>query len=108
VFALSSRTEQMPLSMLEAMASALPVASTDVGDVRIMLPEQCRGALVPAGDSRGLAAALDALARDPERRQREGRWNRAHCLEHYELGMCMQRYVDLYEQVAALRRSRVT
>ena len=42
VFALSSDTEQMPLSVIEAMAAGLPVATTDVGDVRAMLAARTR------------------------------------------------------------------
>ena len=40
IFALSSDTEQMPLSVIEAMASGLPVVSTDVGDVRLMVASE--------------------------------------------------------------------
>lgn len=98
LFVLSSQTEQMPLSMLEAMASGLPVVATDVGDVRDMLPMECRGSLVPANYVEALAQALDALVGDPARRQREGQLNRAHCEQHYELGQCLQRYVEVYER----------
>jgi glycosyltransferase involved in cell wall biosynthesis len=98
VFAVTSRTEQMPLAQLEAMATALPVAGTDVGDVRAMLPEECRGALVAPGDVRGLTAALDALLADVARRRREGAQNRARCLRDYELGACLDRYVAVYRR----------
>jgi len=101
VFALSSRTEQMPLSLLEAMAGGLPVAGTDVGDVAIMLPEPCRAAIVPAGDHLRLSAALDALAADAARCRREGELNRRHCEQHYELGACLDRFIALYEATAA-------
>ena len=57
VFALSSDTEQMPLSVIEAMASGLPVVSTDVGDVRLMLAE-ANGPLVTKLDDAALAEAL--------------------------------------------------
>ena len=57
VFALSSDTEQMPLSVLEAMAAGLPVAATDVGDVRLMLAPENAGHVV-ARDPAALAGAL--------------------------------------------------
>lgn len=98
LFALSSRTEQMPLSQLEAMATALPVAATDVGDVAELLPPACRGAIVPPEQPQALAAAIDGLLADPERRQREGTANRLHCEQQYELGACLSRYLDVYRQ----------
>jgi len=63
VFALSSDTEQMPISVIEAMAAGLPVASTDVGDVREMVCEENRDFVRGRGADdlvRSLAALLDA------------------------------------------------
>lgn len=66
LFALSSDTEQMPLSVLEAMAAALPVAATDVGDVNQMLAPENRAYVVPR-DTGALAAAMLALLHQPGR-----------------------------------------
>ena len=71
IFALSSDTEQMPLSVIEAMASGLPVVSTDVGDVRLMLAEE-NGPDVTRLDDAALAGALRGLMADPDRRLRIG------------------------------------
>jgi glycosyltransferase involved in cell wall biosynthesis len=76
IFALSSDTEQMPLSVIEAMASGLPVVSTDVGDVRLMLAAE-NAAFVTERDDLALAAALAVLADDPAARRRIGLANLA-------------------------------
>jgi glycosyltransferase involved in cell wall biosynthesis len=57
IFALSSDTEQMPLSVLEAMAAGLPVVATDVGDVRLMVAAENRR-LIVARDADAMAAAF--------------------------------------------------
>ncbi len=65
-FALSSDTEQMPLSLLEAMASGLPSVCTAVGDVRLMLAHENASYVVEPTDeafASGLARLLDADGR---------------------------------------------
>lgn len=74
IFALSSDTEQMPLSVIEAMASGLPVVSTDVGDVRLMVTEE-NVPYVTRLDDAALAAALGGLLADPDGRRRIGLGN---------------------------------
>ena len=71
VFALSSDTEQMPTSVIEAMAAGLPIASTQVGDVRTMVAPQNQRFVVPV-DARSLAQALMDLLRDET--LRGGHW----------------------------------
>ncbi|HBK05540.1 MAG TPA: glycosyl transferase [Acetobacteraceae bacterium] len=74
IFALSSDTEQMPLSVIEAMASGLPVVSTDVGDVAMMVATENAASIVPM-DEAAMGRALGALATDPPVRQRIGAAN---------------------------------
>ncbi len=80
IFALSSDTEQMPLSVIEAMASGLPVVSTAVGDVRLMVATENAGFIVSL-DEAALGSALAALSGDRECRRRVGQANlaRAQC-----------------------------
>ncbi len=103
VFVLSSRTEQMPLALLEAMASGLPVVATDVGDVRAMLPPAAAaaGCIVPAGDAAALARALAALLADPALRARLGADNRRTVEQRYEAAQCFDRFVRVYVQAIA-------
>ncbi|MEQ9641983.1 MAG: glycosyltransferase family 4 protein [Alphaproteobacteria bacterium] len=76
IFALSSDTEQMPLSVLEAMAAAKPVASVDVGDVRSMVADANQRFVVPRDDEAAFAQAMLVLAGDAALRASLGAANR--------------------------------
>ncbi len=82
LFALSSDTEQMPLSILEAMAAHLPVAATDVGDVRGMLARE-NAPHIAARDAAALATAMLAVLRLPDRGRSIGMANRARAEAAY-------------------------
>jgi len=96
VFALSSDTEQMPLSVLEAMAARLPVAATDVGDVREMLAE-ANGRFVVPRDDGALAEALAALLRDPARRGAIGADNRAKAERDFDQATMFAAWAALFD-----------
>ena len=74
LFALSSDTEQMPLSVIEAMASGLPIVATDVGDVRTMVAEE-NAPFITRLDDAALTEALRTLLSDLPLRRRIGRAN---------------------------------
>jgi glycosyltransferase involved in cell wall biosynthesis len=94
VFALSSDTEQMPLSLLEAMAAGKPVAATAVGDVAEMLAPENRPYAV-ARDDQALAGALGALLDDAGARRALGAANRARAEAVYSEGMMVEAWAGL-------------
>lgn len=67
----------MPLVILEAMASGLPVVASDVGAISEQVIHGETGLLVPPGDRAALRQALETLARDPLRRRAMGAVGRA-------------------------------
>lgn len=83
IFALSSDTEQMPLSLMEAMASGLPAVATDVGDVRGMLSE-ANGPFVCALDDAAMTHALARLVTDASLRARLGAENLAKARAEFD------------------------
>jgi glycosyltransferase involved in cell wall biosynthesis len=100
LFALSSDSEQMPLCLVEAMASGLPVAATDVGDVRAMLPDEQAPLLVPvdgAGTAPALGERIASLARDAEARRRLGRLNRRRAEERFAFERMCGSYREVYD-----------
>ena len=101
VFVLSSRTEQMPIAMLEAMACGLPVVATDVGDVRAILPPEAQGCIVPRQDPAALAAALQRVLADPALQAHLGAANRAAAERHYESRRCLDRFAAVYREALA-------
>jgi glycosyltransferase involved in cell wall biosynthesis len=96
VFVLSSRTEQMPIALLEAMACGCAVVATAVGDVRTILPEVAQPFVVPPGDPEALTAALRTVLADGDLRARLGAANRQRVEERYEAGTCLDRFTRVY------------
>ena len=70
---LTSISEGIPLTLLEAMAARLPIVSTDVGGVREVVCHEGNGLLAPAGDDQQLTAAMLRLAAQPDTRLAMGR-----------------------------------
>ncbi len=97
--ALSSDTEQMPLAVLEAMDAGLPVASTDVGDVRHMVSRENQPYIVN-GSNRELGAALRALVTDPATRKGVGAANRQRLRQDYQAKDMIAAYEALFRRSA--------
>ncbi len=113
VYIMSSAWEGLPLVIGEAMASGLPIVSTDCGGVRELLGsaphdalpdathEDSRNTLVPVGDA---AALGDALIRHlhaaPETRRATGVANRERIVAHYSLDAIVTRWLETYNRLA--------
>ncbi len=95
VFALSSDTEQMPYTVLEAMAAGLPVVSTDVGDIRAMVASENRQLITPPRAAE-LASAVVRVLRDPELRLRVGEANRLKVEQEYDISVMLAAFANLY------------
>jgi glycosyltransferase involved in cell wall biosynthesis len=100
VFALPSRFEAFPLSVLEAMLASLPVVASDVGSVGEAVEDGRTGVLVPPEDPEALGHALRDLLEDPERARALGRHGREQALERFSVDAMVQAYERLYEEVA--------
>jgi sugar transferase (PEP-CTERM/EpsH1 system associated) len=103
VFTLSSITEGISMTLLEAMACGVPIVATDVGGNReIVQPPTC-GLIVPARDPQALATAYLELLRDPERCAKMGAAGRQRVLQHFSLDKMCADYRKLYEELCQVK-----
>ena len=95
VFVNSSEFEGVSLTILEGMAACLPVVATDVGGTpEIVSP--ATGVLVPARNAGALAAAILALAADPDGRRALGSAGRRTAEERFSLDRMIGQYLAVY------------
>ena len=95
---LSSRTEALPVSLIEAMASGVPCVSTDVGECGLLLGDT--GVTAPVGEPDALARACETLLQDVERRQQQGSAARLRVVEKHSIQAMSARYHQLYAFLA--------
>lgn len=100
IFALSSDTEQMPTSLMEAMAAGLPLVSTDVGDVSNMVTDENRPFVVDRDDE-AFGNALLRLVTDELLCAKLGGANRKSAAERFTLSGMLAAYDLLFSQACA-------
>ena len=100
VVALPSRTEGLPLVVLEALAQGRPVVATPVGGTPEVVTDGVTGLLVPPGDPHALAAALRRLLDDPELARRLGEAGRERVAQDFSERRMAERVLAIYEEVA--------
>ncbi|PSW19298.1 glycosyl transferase [Photobacterium sanctipauli] len=92
VFCLTSDTEQMPISVLEAMGAGMPVVATDVGDINTMVAAENLGYIVPPEAFNG--ALADMLA-NPGQWQKIGAANQRKAAEKFSFAAMLDNFTRL-------------
>ncbi|MBL8703204.1 MAG: glycosyltransferase [Rhodospirillales bacterium] len=89
-------------ALAEGMAAGLPAIATDVGDARLILGGT--GGLCPPGSPPALAAAIGNLLREPaDAHAARAAAARQRILDHYAIGRCVDRYSQIYQELAGSR-----
>ncbi len=96
---LSSWSEGLPQSLLQAMASDVPVVATKVGGVPQVVMHEKTGLLVEAGDSEGLAKEIIRLLKDPDKASRFAADAKELVLERHSVGHMIDKIENLYKHL---------
>lgn len=98
-FLLSSISEGIPLTLIEAMGAGVPIVSTDVGGIAEIIEHGVAGLLAPARDDETLATHLKTLWQNPKQRTELAENGCQRAVEQFSLGQMHRQYVDVYDQL---------
>ena len=99
VFVLPSLGEGISNTILEAMASGLPIVATDVGGNRELVDQGNTGFLIPSGNKEIMAHSIRTYVDDPDLRCKHGTLARQRCEARFSIGKMVQRYQSLYDEM---------
>jgi glycosyltransferase involved in cell wall biosynthesis len=99
IFVIPSLQDNLPNTVLEAMACGVPVVGFATGGIPDMVRPGITGLLVPTGNVALLRSAIEQLLDDPETRAAMGRNARRIAVAEYALEVQARRYVSLYHQI---------
>lgn len=101
VFAHTPRWEGFGIVLLEAMLAGLPIVATNVSAIPEVVADGETGALVPAGDVDGAAAAISRLLADEDTRRALGEAGRQRAREHFSVARMTDATIDVYREALA-------
>lgn len=99
ILLLTSISEGIPLTLIEGMATGLPIVSTDVGGVSEVIEHDQNGLLAPAKDSKTIAKHLIALSSDSEKRQRLAELGRKRVVTEFSESNMLRQYDQIISQM---------
>ena len=97
----SSRTEGLPIGILEGMASRLPLVATPVGEIPTFIKDGCTGVLSPVENAELLAGAIIDLLRNPAKREQLGSAARQLVEDEFSAARMTADYLRMYEKAGA-------
>jgi glycosyltransferase involved in cell wall biosynthesis len=103
IYAFSSKSEQFPISVVEAMATGLPVSAPHVGDVSRMLSMANYPYVAPEVDEVLLRDSLSLFAKDADKCKEVGEANRRRAKTDYDEKAMIARYAALYGEALGRR-----
>lgn len=100
IFALSSKSEQQPIAVMEAMAAGLPIASTPVGDVARMVDPENVATISKDWNPVHLRDRIEVLAAHPDARRTVGKANQIRARALFDEQAMIASYAKLYSEAA--------
>jgi len=94
----SGNREGIPVTLMEAMATGLPVVSSQLSGIPELVAAGETGLLAPPGDSEAIAAALETLYHDPARRKSMGEAGRRKVIAEFDQDQTVAELADLFER----------